>query len=473
MVHPAPSHAPTIAGRLAEHLRTHFERGLSDAVLTAGRRGLLNIIGTTIGGSHHPATDAVVAMGRAHGHDPSATVPGRAERVSPYHAALAIGVAAHVDDFDDTHLATVIHPGAATFGGAWAAVDDACAATTRFGTQAGRALVEAFTLGCEAQLRVGVAMSPQHYEAGWHITGTCGTVGAAAAAGLLLGLDHDELASALVLAGCAPLGLRDAFGTMTKPFHAGKAAAIGYQAATLAVNGARVDLDLFERPSGFYSLLAGTADTGIVTDDWSGDWEIEANTFKPYPCGIVVHPVIDAGIEAHNRLVATGSLDVGAIESIRVTCHPLVRELTGNPDPTDGLEARFSAIHGLAVGLVHGRASLREYEADAVLDPVISGLRARTRLATDPAIRRDEAGIEIRSLTGEVHTFHVEHATGSLDNPMTDDHLLAKVDGLVSGVIATPPQLLAHAVMTLESSADLAALSDLMRPETTDRNTHG
>jgi 2-methylcitrate dehydratase PrpD len=141
---------------------------LPPRVRRAAERSLLNVLGTAIGASRESAVETVLAKAAAHSGRPVAPVPGRPERVDLTHAALVTGIAAHLDDFDDTHLATVIHPGAATLGASLGLAHQRHAS--------GRELLTAFALGCEVQLRVGVAMSPSHYDAGWHITGTCGVV---------------------------------------------------------------------------------------------------------------------------------------------------------------------------------------------------------------------------------------------------------------------------------------------------------
>ena len=320
-------------------LRDAHDEPLPESVAAAARRSLFNVIGTAVGAAHSPAVEAIVEAARELSAPGGSRVLGRSDTLDEHWAALLTGTAGHYDDFDDTHLATVIHPGAATLG-ALVAVG---------GHASGAEVLSAFALGCEAQLRIGNAISPNHYDRGWHITGTCGVFGAAVAAGLLLGLDGSGLEAALAAASTMTLGHREAFGSMTKPFHAGKAAANGVLAARLALGGFRgVDDPLGDE--GVLTIFADAAVDGELFRPWTSDWELERNTFKPYPCGIVAHPAIDAAIEAGGAIV-----DPDAIEAVEVRCHPLVPELMGIVAPADGLQARFSARHGVAVGLLDGR----------------------------------------------------------------------------------------------------------------------
>jgi 2-methylcitrate dehydratase PrpD len=434
---------------LAGALLRGRDRALSEPVRHDAERSLFNILGNIIGAADHPGVGRALALaGEAPG-PVAVPIPGRAERVDPYVAALAIGFAGHVDDFDDTHLATVIHPGAI-----------AAAAALAVGAVAhasGPDVLAAFALGCEAQLRVGVAVSPTHYDRGWHITGTCGSIGAATTAGVLLGLDRQTLAYALSLAAGQTLGHREAFGTEIKAFHAGQAAANGVLCAFLARDaGARSEIgeaDLLDRAELLAALAVPFDDVRLDLDD--GPWELARNTFKPYPCGIVAHPGIDAACQLGAR-----HHDPSEISEIRYHCHPLVPELMGIRQPTDGLEARFSAVHGVAAGLVQRTVGLAAFAEPTVSHPTIHRLRAMTTLMPDPAVASDEAMVEVHLADGQVDRQHVAHARGSEARPLTDDELQAKVASLVEPVLPGRSEAIWSAVIGLAGGGrldDLAA----------------
>jgi 2-methylcitrate dehydratase PrpD len=408
---------------LTQALTSAYAQGLPDPVRREAARSLINVLGTAIGAARSPASDAVVRYAAEQGSATTCPLPGRAERVDPLTAALTFGLAAHYDDFDDTHLETVIHPGAATAGASLAF------AAARGAT--GPELLSAFALGCEAQLRLGVAMSPSHYDAGWHITGTCGVVGAAVATGLLAGFGADDLAQAVGVAASHSVGVREAFGTMTKPFHPGKAAANGLLSTLLVEAGMTGPAEAIAGERGFFDVMTEEPPERLLrlTAGLGEDWQLLRNTYKPYPCGIVIHPAIDAAVDI------APELEPDDIARVVVRCHPLVPELTGNPDPQDGLEARFSTIHGVAAGLVDGEVGLPQYDDDRVRRSDLVAMRARVELRVDDEVARDAAILEIERTDGSTERSTVEHARGSLARPLSDEELRAKVERLVEPVL--------------------------------------
>ena len=219
----------SVTSQFATKLCELYESQLAPEVIVHSKQLFVNVLALSVAASHDPATQKVIASGLILDGPGPCRVPGRREGMRAEQAALAIGVAAHVDDFDDTHLATVIHPSAAIL----ATLLPLASETGASGAQ----VLRAFALGCEAQLRVGIAMTPWHYDAGWHITGTVGVIGSAVAAALLLELDAEEMAMAIGLAASSTLGLREAFGTMTKAWHVGKAASNGILAPRLEWRG--------------------------------------------------------------------------------------------------------------------------------------------------------------------------------------------------------------------------------------------
>ncbi len=434
----------------------------------AARRTLLNVIGTAVSAVGAPATSIVLGqagagagwagsgarLGAGSGEARGATgvVPGHDGRVHPYWAALATGTAAHLDDFDDTHLATVIHPGACVLATVLALVPGSAAG------QSGAGLLGAFAAGCEAQLRIGGAISPAHYDQGWHITGTCGVFGAAVAAAAMLGLTEEQATAALSLAAVMTLGHREAFGSMTKPLHAGKAAANGILAAWLAGRGVAGAGDPLG-PGGVLQTLAG----GPANVDWAAldrGGQLELNTFKTYPCGVVAHPAMDAAVEA---FALTGGS--ASITGVSVTCNPLVLELMGLRHPQDGLRSRFSARHGVAAGLRYGRAGLAEFSDPVAADPEMTRLRDLIELEPDPSCARDAAAARVTLRDGGLVEVAVEHSRGSAARPLSDADLLAKVSSLTAPVLgaAAPPRI-RDAVDALPGAGDVAGLLAVIRP---------
>jgi len=423
-------------------------RPLPPDVSRAARRTLLNVLGTAASAAGSPAVTVLLADAADQGSAGEVQVPGLARTLDPYWGALVTGTAAHLDDFDDTHLATVIHPGAATLATVLSLAPETA--------PSGAAFLGAFAVGCEAQLRIGNAISPAHYDHGWHITGTCGVFGAAVAASALLGLEAEAAARALSLAATMTLGHREAFGSMTKPLHAGKAAANGVLAARLAAAGLAGPPDPLG-PGGVLEVLA----TAVDRDALSRGWELELNTFKTYPCGVVAHPAMDAAI------TVSGRIDPAEITAITLRCHPLVPELMGTIHPADGLRSRFSARHGTAAGLLFGRAGLTEFSDEVATAPAVARLRALITLDPDPAVARDAAVLRIETQSAGPVEVRVEHNRGSIARPLTDDELRDKVRALVApGLGEDAADRIRAAVDGLPAAADLASLLTALRPGT-------
>jgi 2-methylcitrate dehydratase PrpD len=427
-------------------------RPLPQAAAAAAKRSLFNVLGTAVGAARSPGADAIVAAAARLSAPGGVEVLGRSEVLDEHWAALLTGTAGHYDDYDDTHLATVIHPGAATLGVLIALHGQA-------GADGDRCL-RAFALGCESQLRIGNAISPNHYDRGWHITGTCGVFGATVAAAVLLGFDSETLESALAAASTMTLGHREAFGSMTKPFHAGKAAANGVLAARLAIGGYPGWTDPLG-DSGVLTVFADAADDHELLRSWTDPWELENNAFKPYPCGIVAHPAIDAAVEAGRQIA-----DPARIEAVEVLCHPLVPELMGRLQPEDGLQARFSARHGVAVGLIDGKGGLAEFSDARATSADVRRLRAMTELLPSQECARDSATITVRLEDGDDVSIHVAHARGSLARPLTDAELMTKVDALTEPLLGTgSAAAILRCVEALDDAKDLSALVTAARPQ--------
>ena len=286
-------------------------------------RTLLNWAGCAVGGSRHETVDITVrALSRFAGPN-QASLLGRRERMDILHAALINGVSSHVLDFDDTHLKTVIHPAGP--------VAPAILALSEIQAVSGRDLLHALVLGAEVECRIGNAVYPAHYDRGWHITGTTGAFGAAAACGRLLGLSEQQMRWALGLAATQPVGLREMFGTMTKSFHPGRAAQNGLMAALLAKENFTSSDTGIEGRTGWAHVLSTSCDYDQITRGLGEHYEILLNTYKPFACGVVLHPVIDACLQ----LRALHQLTPDAIERIDLSGTPARAGVDGQASAED------------------------------------------------------------------------------------------------------------------------------------------
>ena len=448
----ADTSAPPITAILARFVATHPSRGWSDAVEREAHRTFYNWLGCAIGAACHEAAEAAIAAVRMLEPAPQASVPGRADKVDMASAALLNGITSHTFDFDDTHLKTIIHPAGP--------VASALLALGEHRGASGRELIDALVLGIDVACRLGNTVYPEHYDRGWHITGSTGMLGAAAGCARLLGLDERRTAMALGIAASQPVGLREQFGTMTKPFHPGAAARAGLMSALLASQGFTASERALEAPRGFVQVTSDKRAWHEITDELGERFEISFNTYKPFACGIVIHPSIDACV----RLRAQG-IAPDEVERIELRVHSLVLELTGKKEPKDGLQGKFSVYHGCAVGLIYGRAGEEEFSDAVVNDPRVVALRNRVQAVVDDDIA--EASVQVSALLrdGRRVEVQVDHAIGSMHNPLSDAQLEAKFDALASPLLGEARvRQITDMCRTLATLPDLRTLAALTVP---------
>jgi 2-methylcitrate dehydratase PrpD len=419
----ADAHAPAVTEALARFVIGHPSRGWNDAVEAEAHRTFANWAGCAVGPSGHETVQAALAAVQTLQPAPQASLLGRKEKVDIASAALINGISSHTWDFDDTHLKTIIHPAGP--------VAPAVLALAEHFKLSGRAMIDAMVLGIEVSCRIGNAIYPDHYDRGWHITGTTGMLGSAAACSRLLKLDAARTQMALGIAASQPTGLREQFGTMTKPFHPGGAARIGLMSALMAQHGYTASQRALEAPRGLLQVFSDKTDWSEITEGLGERWEAALNTYKPFACGIVIHPAIDGCVQLRNA----HGLTADRIEKVTLKVHSLVLELTGKKTPADGLQSKFSVYHSCAVGLIFGRAGEHEYTDEVVNRADVLALRAKVEAVVDDRIDEASADLTIRTTDGaEFHLF-VEHAIGSVEKPMSNELLRAKFVGQAEPVL--------------------------------------
>jgi 2-methylcitrate dehydratase PrpD len=274
-------------------------------------------------------------------------------------------------------------------------------------------------MGFETEGRVGNAVYPAHYEAGWHITGTAGVFGAATAIGKLLGLEVEQMIWAIGLAATQAAGIREMFGSMTKYLHAGFAARNGYASAILAQSGFNAGERSIEGPRGFAVVQASKYDLSRVTAGLGVDFQIRENAYKPYPCGVVIHPTIDGCIELQRE----HKLAADDVRAVRLRVAPLVLDLCNKKQLTRGLESKYSIYHAAAIGLVRGKAGLQEFSDAAVHDAEIQRVREAVSVVADSSITEDQSSIEVELMNGKKLNHFVKESLGNLNRPLSDRQL--------------------------------------------------
>ncbi|KAJ5065971.1 hypothetical protein J3E72DRAFT_437599 [Bipolaris maydis] len=380
---------------------------LTSSVLAAANKSFFNWAGCAIGGFPFQAAPQIALNTTlsAFSGPPTSSILGANDSISrvlgdAQTAALINGIASHVDDYDDTHLETIIHP-AGPVASALLAVAEA------HGPITGHDFITAFVAGVEAECKLGLSVSPEHYDVGWHITSTTGSVGAAVGVSKLLGLNITHTQHAIGIAATQVVGMQVYFGSDTKSFHVGRAAQGGILAALLAKNGYTSSLEALEAKYGWLHV----------------------------------------------------SLSIEDVDTIQLRVNPEVLILTGKKEPQTGLEGKFSIYHAAAVGLVYGKATPSQFTDAVVKDPTVIGVRDKVNATEDEGVSRSEAYVALTFKDGTTLQKHIKHAKGSIQNPLTEEELKQKFIGQVSLAIGPVRALDAYASFSnVQEMSDVAAI---------------
>jgi 2-methylcitrate dehydratase PrpD len=444
-------HEPGVTQSLARHIVATQWSDIPLPVRHQAKRSFMNFFAVALAGCRTEPVEIALRLLAEFSSGKQATVVGRTERIDALSAAVLNAAGANVFDFCDTHLRTVIHP--------TAPVAPALVALAELRQVSGSDLLLAFILGNEVQARIGLAISPNHYSRGWHITSTCGVFGAASGAGKLLKLDERQMVWALGAAATQSSGLCECLGTPAKSVSVGNAARNGLWSALLAEKGFDGPPEPLAGVQGFYHALGETPDLPLVTDGLGESWEIMATSYKPYPCGFVIHPVLDCVLDWRR------DNPMAEVTRIVVRGHPLLSDRTNRPNISTGRESQVSAHHAVAAALVTGKAGLDQFTDACARDPKVLALRSKVELVRDSAFSTIAAVVEITTADGKIHKLSQPAARGSDVNPMSDKDLEGK---LRTAAITWDPQHdvapLIDAIWALDRSADVSKLASLAVP---------
>jgi 2-methylcitrate dehydratase PrpD len=445
-------HKPGVTQDLARFVVATRWEDIPDPVRHEAKRALLNFFAVALAGCRAEPVEIALASLAEFSDRRQATLIGRSERIDALSAAFLNAAGANVFDFCDTHLPTVIHP--------TAPVAPALLALAELRQISGRELLTAFLLGVEIECRIGGVVSPGHYAKGWHITSTCGVFGAAAGAGKLLGLDERRMVSALGNASTQSAGLCECLGWPAKSISVGNAARNGLWSALLAAKGFAGPPEPIAGVQGFFNAMAEPPSWSSLTEGLGERWEIAQNSIKPYPCGFVIHPVLDCVLDwrrAHPR---------ETVARVVVRGNPLLAARTDRPDITTGREAQVSLQHAVAAALVTGQAGLAQFTDDCARAPEVIELRRKVEVIRDGAIATVAAQVELWTADGTKHVLSTSAARGSPDNPMRDGDLADKLRTIAAewapGHDVAP---LIDAIWNLEQSDDVSRLLALTVPD--------
>lgn len=444
-------HKPGVTQSLAHLVVTTRWEDIPDAVRRQAKRSFMNFFAVALAGCRTDPVEIALRSLLEFSGGKQATIVGRRERIDTLSAAFLNAAAANVQDFCDTHVRTVIHP--------TAPVAPALLALAELRPVSGRDLLLAFILGQEVQARIALAVSPGHYNRGWHITSTCGIFGAAAGAGKLLALDETKMIWAIGTAATQSSGLCESLGTASKCANVGNSARNGLWSALLAEKGFDGPAEPLAGVQGFYSATSQPPNLALVTEGLGESWELMQTSYKPYPCGFVIHPVLDCVLDW--RCDNPNAV----VEKIVVRGNPLLAARTDRPNVSTGRESQVSVQHAVAAAIVTGKAGVDQFTDACVRDPAVLALRRKVTVERDPSFSTVAAAVDITTTDGKIHNLSQSAARGSDGNPMSDHDLEQKLRTCAAGW--DPRHDIApliDAVWALDESADVSRLASLAVP---------
>ncbi len=444
---------------------------IPEDVIELGKKSILDGLGLALAGSR-AQTGAICReyVGRLGICDGKATIVGSSKKTSPRFAAFVNGVSIHADDFDDTQLSAardrvyglLVHP--------TVPVLPALLALAEGRAISGKEFMLAYHLGVEVECKIAEAISPRHYQDGFHSTGTCGPFGSSAACAKLLQFDLSKIRNTFGLAASQSGGLRENFGTMTKPFQAGHAAESGLLSAGLVSLGWTAADQILEAERGFFHAFGGSFDPGAIMDRLGKPWTFASPgiSLKPYPSGSLSHPAMTELV----RLIEVNKLQGAQVEKLDVGANHQMTTTLLHHRPKTGLEAKFSMEFCMAILLLRGKAGLGEFSDKVVQGTDVQEMIGRINFYVDP--EAESAGydkmtslLKLHLKGGRVIDGRGDFAKGSPANSMTFDEAAAKFRGCAE--FASWPkekiEKLIIYVKALDSARDVSALSPLLSAE--------
>jgi 2-methylcitrate dehydratase PrpD len=460
--------APGLTKSVAEFIVNTKYSDIPADVLALGKKSILDSFGIALAGSASQTGALARQYVQSLGADSvRATIIGSAMKAHTRFAAFANGVSIHADDFDDTQLAAakdriyglLTHPSVAVLPPAFALCE--------LERRSGRDLMLAYHIGVEVECKIAEAISPRHYDEGFHTTATCGSFGSAAACAKLRNLNLGQTTFALGIAATEGGGFRDNFGSMTKPFQAGRAAENGTVAAELAALGWTAADNILEAPLGFFQAAGGGFDPSAIVGRFGKPWTMASPgvSIKPHPSGSLSHPAMGAMLQ----LIRQNDIKPADVEKVDIGANHAMLTSLLHHQPATGLQAKFSMEFCLAILLLDRKAGLNEFQ-DAVTERRdVKDMIARINFHVDP--EAEKAGLDkmtsilsIYLKNGKVLSGRAEFAKGSPANPMSYDEVADKFRG--SAEFAKWPAAKTESIITfvktLENATDVRPLAALL-----------
>ena len=440
-----------VTQELCEAIREMDYESLPQDVVNEAKLCLLDWLGVTLGGANEPLTKILMEIAEATGGIEQASIIGHNKKDSVLNAALINGSASHALDFDDVHFQMMGHPTVPVMPALLALAED-----RKYG---GRDFLTAFVAGFEAECRIGSSVFPIHYQQGYHATSTLGRFGAAVACAKLLGLDPKRMNYGIGLAGTQAAGLKQVFGTMAKPFHAGKAAMDGLLSALLAEKEFTCSDDILAGEMGFCQVLSPEANPEVITDDFGKDYAIRNVMFKRHASCFETHPTIDAVLGLRDEV------DVENVSEINVQATPVAVQIAGKPEPKTGLEGKFSVAYCAALALADGETGEDHFTDEKVCSDRMVSLYKKIKVESNDDYGMTQSEVVVRMTDGrEVKSFADTFQLGS-DKERRKNDLIKKFRSFSDRLLPEGrSDSILNFVDDLDSKGDIGELTALCCP---------
>ena len=456
----------TITEETAQFITDTNYTDLPDALRAEARRCILDGLAVMLAGTTEDCTRIIHQYIGDLGVSGPCRVPGISDSLPAEFAALASGVSGHAHDYDDTQVSSapdrvyglLTHPTIPALSAALAMGQEVDAT--------GKELMTAFCIGMEVECKLNEAINPRHYQQGFHSTGTFGVFASAAASAKLLGLNLDTTRMALSIAASKSAGIRCNFGTMTKPYHSGAAAQNGIVAARLASMGYGADPSGLDGPWGYFSVAGGGVDEEYLRGKFGNPWALlnPGVSVKPYPCGSLLHPTMDAMRE----LVITHDVSPEDIAEVRLGTASNVLNALRYATPENALQAKFSIQFMLGVLALRRKAGIAEFHDDVVISDDVQAMMQRVKPYLDPDIEaqgfeRIRSRVEVVLKDGSILMQEAFVSRGTPERPMTPKELAEKFTDCATGIISAEAiTRTLEAVRNIESLRNVSELLDAL-----------
>ena len=411
---------PSVTRRFAEFASKTRWQDLPRSVQDEAKRSFVNIIGTMFAGSQDKSIQTFVRALEPLMGQRQSTMVGHDKPVDIASAAFLNAASGNVLEFDDTDPVTLIHPSAIIFGALLAvAEEENCS---------GQDVLCAFAVGAEIDFRLGAALGSGHYERGWHITPTCGTVGAAAALGNLLRLSAQEISNAIGIAATSASGLVENMSSSAKSIGVGNAARNALLAVVLARQGADAADTSIEGPRGFFALFSDAYNPAAAVAGLGQRWDIAKNRAKPYAACLLLHPLVDAVLDLRDNQ----GVEAEELAEVVVRGHPLQLARADRMDVNTAREAKLSIQYTAAVAFVRGSAGVLDYLDGPRADEKVLAVQRLVKVEADRSISTGTGVARIRTKSGKALESTIEHGRGSLKRPLSDAEISQKATTLIT-----------------------------------------